>query len=230
MPFPVQFETTETLFIFGYPPVSGVTPLYIGPSQRDNEQATLHITGPASAEAPLFVNTPPPASGEQTLYMLGVEAFGGSPDQVDIPLRIKGMTEGGAPFTSTTTLTILGPDKIDNDTNTTLFIDSGPTPTGSGTLQFFTEGANPTVSNPVLDDSNMRLFIRNADTFDSNTTLFVEKDFNTAETTSLFLKSNSPSEVATLYSSGIGVTPGVAPLIIKAPEVKAASLFSRGYN
>ena len=230
MPFPTSFQITESLFIFGYPPVSGVASLYTGPSQRENEQVTLHITGPASAEAPLFVNTPPPASGEQRLYVWGQEAFGGGPDQLDTTLTIKGMTEGGAPFTSTSTLTVLGPDKIDNDTNTTLFIESGPTPTGSGTLQFFTEGANATVDNPALNDSNMGLFIRNADTFDSNTTLFVEKGFNTAETTSLFLKSSSLSGVSTLYSSGIGVTPGVAPLIIKAPEVKTTNLFSRGYN
>ncbi len=230
MPFPTGFVTNESLFIKGYPDKSGVATLFMGPSQILDSDASLMIAGPASAKAPLFVNTPPPTSGEQTLYMLGQDAFGGVSDQLDIPLRIKGMSEGGTPFTSTATLTILGPDKIDNDTNATLFIDSGPTPTGSGTLQFFTEGANPTVSSPVLDDSNMGLFIRNAETFDSNTTLFVEKGFNTAETASLFVKSSNPSGVVALYSSGVGVATTSSDLLIKAPEVKTTNLFSRGYN
>ena len=222
------FETTESLFIKGYPPLSGVTPLFMGPSQRENYETTLHTTGPASVEATLFVGFDQLSSGSASAYILGTQGFSGQPDQLGVSLTLKGMSD--TPFSVTNTLTILAQSPVDDNSSATFFIESGPTPTGSGVLQFFAEGANPTVTNPVIDDSKTNLFIRNEESFDSNTTLFVEKDFNTAETTTLFLKSSTPSGVTTLYSSGIGVTTNSSNLLIKAPEVRAASLFSRGYN
>lgn len=233
MPFPpgpTGFETNESLFIKGYPPVSGVASLYVGPSEKDNKQATLHITGPASAQATLYIGFDQLSSGSANVYILGNQGYGGSPKQLDLPLNLKGMSEGASPFVKTASLTVLGQVSGDDNSNATLFIESGPTPTGSGTLQFFTEGANATVSNPVLADSKTSLFIRNEELFDSNTTLFVEKGFNVAETATLFLKSSNPSGITTLYSSGIGVTTTSSDLLIKAPEVKTTSLFSRGYN
>lgn len=215
------------LFIKGYPPISGVAPLFMGSSERTDAEPTLFMQGPSSSEATLFVKFDSIASGSQTLYLWGNQNYGGTSDQSEIPLTIEGTS--GVPFSTTNSLTVLGNDG-DEDLTTTLFIESGPTPTGSGTLRFFTEGGNPTVSNPVLDDAGTSLFIRNEETFNSSTTLFVEKDFNTAQTTTLFLKSNNPSGVTTLYSSGIGVTTTSSDLLIKAPEVKSTSLFSRGYT
>jgi len=228
MPFPVGFVTNESLFIKGYPDKSGVAPLFMGPSQRLDSDISLTITGPASSEAPLFIGFEDISSGSFMFYTLGEQGFGGGPDQKSSSLTLKGTS--ATPYFTTNTLVVQGPEKDDRNSVAALFIESGPTPVGSGSLQFFTEGANPTVSNPVLDDSSTSLYIRNAETFDSNTTLFVEKGFNTAETASLFVKSSNPSGVVALYSSGVGVTTTSSDLLIKAPEVKTTNLFSRGYN
>ncbi len=220
--------TNKNLFIKGYPDGSGVSPLFIGPANRENIEQTLFTTGPVASDVPLFIGFDQVSSGSQSAYILGTQGFGGSPDQLDITLRIEG-TDGSL-FTDINTLTLLGPEKIDDNSTTTLFTEAGSIPTGSGTLQFFTEGASATTTNPVLENSTVNLFIRNEQTFNSDATLYVEKDFNTAETSTLFLKSNTPSGVATLYSSGVGVNTASANLLIKAPEVRKMSIFSRGYN
>jgi len=230
LPASPGYVTNESLFIRGYPDKSDVAPLFMGSSQRLDADTALAIIGPSSSESTLFIKFDQLSSGSTNAYILGVQGYGGGPSQIDFSLNLIGMGEGATPFTTTTTLNVLGQPSEDDISNMSLFIESGPTPTGSGTLQLFTEGANPTVANPVLDDSKINLFIRNEQSFDSSTTLFVEKDFNATETTTLFLKSNQPSGVAPLYSSGIAVTTSSSDLLIKAPEVKVTNLFSRGFN
>jgi len=223
---------SASLNIRGGPDTEETMPLRIGPQFFVDGNPDLFIAGPEANFMPLRIGNDFFGSGNAVFYVEGREAFGGTFfEDRDTTLYIKAIDNSGSGIQNgTPTLRILGPDTASINENTTLRIKADIIPPVSGVVTTYVSGANPTTSNPILQDANTTLYIRNTATDNNNTTLHIETDFNLGDTTTLFIKDVTPNVATTLHVSGVGFTSEQAPLYIQPPEDEITTLYLTGFS
>lgn len=238
MVFGLQTLKTTTLNIRGGPDASGDISLFIGPVYETTRNANLFITGPKSSEIPLFIGLPLSdglASGNIPIYMNGQPNYGGTPIAKPLSLRIRGIPN--TVIGTNGTLTMRGPDYIEQNSLTTLFITRPAPPEipQGGSTSPLDIGAISligviNISGYAESNKGISLSIRGDQSTTTNTTLYIETDFNKGKDIPLFIKQTSPNASTTMFVSGRSLTTNSAALFIKTPIVKTATLFEIGYE
>jgi hypothetical protein len=235
MPFGFQVIKTSTLTIRGAPDATGVAPLYIGPQFEEVNDLDLFMAAPPSQTAPLRIGSDVVASGITTAYLDGIQSFGGTVYEETTPLYIKAIPNSGQPASGVTTLRMLGQATAEETQEAPLYINADQLPAASGDLRTHIIGGDPTSSNPILQDTNTSLFIRNTTELNDGstskpiTTLHIQTDFNLGDTAPLYIKDTTPNVTAPLYLDGKIVASGSAPLNIRTPETEETTIYMIGF-
>jgi hypothetical protein len=216
--------------ISGSPDVDDSMPLYVGPSESDNEDLELFISGPAANSIPLFISTlENPASGTAILYINGSLGTTASGMQGTLTL-VMGRGIDGADDSQSWPLYINGPAFDTDEEDWTLYIAASTDRDSNSQLQLFTEGGTPTSLNPERADSSTSLFVRNAAGTQDNTSLYVDKDFNSSSFASLFVKSTQASGDITLFLDGKVITTESMDMFVKGPTNTTIPLYIPAYQ
>lgn len=235
MPFGFQLLKSTTLSIRGAPDALLEAPLRIGPQFESNEELDLFLAAPPSQEMPLRIGSDVLNSGVATTYIDGVQGFGGTPREGDTTLYISPIENNGVSANTNIPLRMLGQATAPETQDATLYINPSDIPIGSGYLTTYVSGANPTNSNPVLQDSNSTLFIRNASAYNDEAVpsptmpLHIETDFNLGETAPLYIKQTTPTKTSSLYIDGTVFASGVTSLYIRTPESDDITTYIIGF-
>lgn len=238
MVFGLETVNTASLTIRGGPDASGDISLFIGPVYETINTANLFITGPKSNEIPLFIGLPlsdGTAGSGLPIYMNAEQNYGGT--QVVKPFTLKMSGIPNAVIGTNATLTMRGPAYIEKNTITTLFI-TRPLPPEipqGGNTNPFDVGALSllgviNISGYAASNKGISLSIRGDQSTTTNTTLYIETDFNKGKEIPLFIKQTSPTSSITMFASGRPVTTNNATLFIKTPAIKTTTLFEIGYD
>jgi hypothetical protein len=238
MVFGLETVNTTTLTIRGGPDASGDISLFIGPVYEVTKSANLFITGPKSAEIPLFIGLPLSdgvASGKMPIYMNGQPNYGGTPIAKPLSMRVRGIPN--TVIGTNATLTMRGPAYIEEKNFTTLFITRPAPPEipQGGSTSPLDIGAISligviNISGYAASNKGISLAIRGDQSHNTNTTLYIETDFNKGKDIPLFIKQTNPNQSMTMFASGRSLTTNSATLFIKTPIVKTTTLFEIGYQ
>lgn len=238
MVFGLETVNTASLTIRGGPDASGDISLFIGPVYETTNTANLFISGPKSNEMPLFIGLPLSdgvAGGSLPIYMNAEQNYGGTQAVKPFTLKINGIPN--AVIGTNATLTMRGPAYIEKNTITTLFI-TRPIPPEipqGGSTSPLDIGAISligviNISGYAASNKNVSLYIRGDQSTTTNTTLYIETDFNKGNAIPLFIKQNNPNSSMTMFASGRSVISNNSTLFIKTPVIKSATLFEIGYD
>lgn len=236
MVFGIETVTTTNLTIRGGPDASGDISLFIGPVYETTKGANLFTTGPISNQTPLFIGLPLSdggASGSLPIYMNGQPNYGGTSIANPAPIRIVGIPN--PTFSTNSTLTMRGPNYVENNTFTTLFITKPAPPEipQGGSTSPFDVGIISligaiSISGYSAATKNLSLAIRGDQSSTTNTTLYIETDFNIGKNTSLFVKQTNVTGTTPMFVSGKVTSTNNATLFIKTPSAQTLTLFERG--
>jgi hypothetical protein len=238
MVFGLETVNTASLTIRGGPDASGDISLFIGPVYQTVNTANLFITGPKSAEIPLFIGLPLSdgiSASSMPIYMNGGPNYGGTSIANPLTLRMNGIPN--TVFATNATLTMRGPDYIEKNTLTTLFI-TRPVPPEipqGGSTSPLDIGALSllgviNISGYAAANKNISMYIRGDQSNTTNTTLYIETDFNKGKDIPLFIKQTNPIAAISMFASGRSLTTNTATLFIKTPTNKTTTLFEIGYE
>lgn len=236
MVFGIETVTTTNLTIRGGPDASGDFSLFIGPVYETTKGANLFTTGPISNQTPLFIGLPLSdggASGSLPIYMNGQPNYGGTSIANPAPIRIVGIPN--PTFSTNSTLTMRGPNYVENNTFTTLFITKPAPPEipQGGSTSPFDVGIISligaiSISGYSAATKSLSLAIRGDQSSTTNTTLYIETDFNKGHTIPLFIKQTNVTGTTPMFASGQSITTNTATLFIKTPAFNNISLFETG--
>jgi hypothetical protein len=230
MPFGIQEPKTTSLTIRGGPDASGLAPLRIGPQSESAEELDLYLAAPPSAEMPLFIGYDNDVSGVLTTYLDGEAGFGGASFNNNTSLYISPISNSGSPLNTNINLRVLGPPFAELTENIPLYINPSPIPTGSGIVTTYVSGSLASSSDPVLDEGQTTLFIRDGVDVNDNAPLHIETDFNLGDTAPLYIQQRNPTTVAPLFMSGQTVATTTAPLYIAPPTDDNTTLYLIGFS
>jgi len=238
MVFGLETVNTASLTIRGGPDASGDISLFIGPVYETTNISTLFIPGPQSSEMPLFIGLPlsdGQANNNIPIYMNGEPNYGGTPVAKPFTLRINGIPN--VTIATNATLAITGPDYIEHNGFTTLFLTrpiSPEIPQGGSTSPLDIGALSLlgviNISGYASSNKGISLAIRGDQSTTTNTTLYIETDFNKGKTIPLFIKQTNPTANITMFASGRPITTQTTTLFIKTPAIKTTTLFEIGYD
>lgn len=205
---------------------------------------TLNIKGPTEINAsPTLMMAAPPS---QTTTLVAGRTYYASGD---ITLSINGSIggsaiEGASDDQGTTTLAFTRVPSAEEDQTFNLVLSAqrigsgiGVTPLAmlvpempvdSGNATIFISGA--TISAPGDDNNNIGLVVKNFEMNNNNITLYMDKDFNFSDTTTLQIKSRISSGFATLSTDGAYGHTDTTTLMIKPPTSGVIPLNVFGYS
>jgi len=218
MPFGVE-QGRAALAIRGAPDIWGSGALSISGPAAASVNTTLFIPGPGSLKMPLVIRPVQYGSGNVTLSVEAGPASGTMPLSMTsklentIPLYMEAQLIGSGINTGPLYLSGTPPFFISKSADLTVRgIHAGNFPGGEGVF----EGA-------------ATLYINNFKTFSDNMPLHIEKDFNTANTTTLYINHRMGSGHLPLAMESTYVSNDNIALSIKPPASGNMTLYTRGY-
>lgn len=202
--------------------------LHVSGPKPETNTATLFMDGPPHIFGTLVIGRDYPASGDASLVILGDVSndSGNDSRQAVVPVFVKGtladvkdvtlgLVMNSQPFASGVeefTLYLKQDNFIPDENNDAPLFVSGDIVSAGGDIK------NATT-----------LQITNVEDDTQTMSLYISKDFNNSSNTSLFVKSRSANNDATLAVSGVFGATTDATLMIKPPTSGNISLFTRGY-
>tara|TARA_B100000929_G_scaffold288597_1_gene277396 strand:+ start:386 stop:1093 length:708 start_codon:yes stop_codon:yes gene_type:complete len=189
-----------TLFLAADP--AGLMPLVVIPAQLSSGNTSLYINATATSDIT--------ASGWQAYTTLAIPATSGVFHSGSFPLFLSSPSQADFPTTNTSTLFTSG-DVGRVSTNTTLFVSGG------------------TTSGPGNVDQNITLFVGTEAPSSENMPLFIEKDYNTDNSATLYINNRMGSGHLPLAMGSTYVSSDNIPLFIAPPASGQMALYTRGY-
>tara|TARA_R100000008_G_scaffold25230_1_gene13637 strand:- start:1980 stop:2669 length:690 start_codon:yes stop_codon:yes gene_type:complete len=227
---PFAFNSPETtLAIRGAPDKINWRSLFISGPPVANGDISLMLAADPSAVTTLMIGRTYPASGDVNLVIngsLGSGVIGASGLQAYPTLVISRAVE----FDKAGDIGLyLDAPLVGSGTNVaTLAIRDASLSNHSGVATIFVSGATTSASGG--DNNNIGLIVKSNAIDDGNVTLYIDKDFNTSNDTSLHIRSGNSSGVITLATSGTNPSNAEIPLLIRPPTELDASFYIQGYS
>ena len=197
---PASASGNPTLFLAGQP--SEAVPLVIFSPQSSSGDISLYIDGNATSD--------PTASGWQAYTTLVIPATSGVFHSGSFPLFLSSPSQADVPTTNTSTLFVSG-DVGRVSTNATIFVSGG------------------TTSAPGSVNQNITLFVGSEASDSANMPLFIEKDYNTDNSATLYINNRMGSGHLPLAIESTYVSSDNIPLFIAPPASGKMALYTRGY-
>jgi len=222
------------LSIAGGPDISDTMTLVAMAPSGMTSFAALTIHPHPAVEIPLVIGRTRVASGNLDFYIDGVVGAGGTNDYQGYATLAVPSTTNATYKDQTFPLTVV-PHKIGSGVSTANLFASGFAPTLIKAATLATSGSTVSAPGSINDSTEkggntITLHISSRDVQTSSMDLYMDKDFNCSNNTSLYINHRMGSGHLTTMTRGADLINNNIPLSIKPPHSGVLMLYVRGYD